>query len=205
MNGIRMMLLGLNKKVDDNAISMRGEAIEKLQTVQEEIRTISHELNDASYQKFHNFIISIEDLLKSICDAANIDYELDYDEGLDWDALSGNIKINLYRIVQESLQNCIKHASASKVYLELDSTDHLLKVTLKDNGRGFDGKKEKKGIGHKNITSRINKLNGDWKIESNPGEGTVVTVQVPFGLTESENTARVKKKEKLKIAEKTSS
>jgi len=205
MNGIRMMLLGLNKKVDDSAISMRGEAIEKLQGVQEEIRTISHELNDASYQKFHNFIISIEDLLKSICDAANIDYDLDYDEGLDWDALSGNIKINLYRIIQESLQNCIKHAFASEVYLELDSTDHLLKVSLKDDGRGFDSKKEKKGIGHKNITSRVHKLNGEWKIESNPGEGTVVTVQVPFRLTESENKTRVSEKEKLKYAEKTSS
>ena len=205
MNGIRMMLLGLNKKVDENAINMRGEAIEKLQAVQEEIRTISHELNDTSYQKFHNFIISIEDLLKSICEAANIYYDLDYDEGLDWDALSGNIKINLYRIIQESLQNCIKHAFAKKVYLKLESTDHLLKVSLKDDGKGFDGKKEKKGIGHKNITSRVHKLNGEWKIESNPGKGTVVTVQVPFTFVESENISRVNGNIESKIAEKTSS
>lgn len=205
MNGIRMMLLGLNKKVDDNAISMRGEAIEKLQAVQEEIRTISHELNDASYQKFHNFIISIEELLKNICEAANIDYDLDYDEDLDWDALSGNIKINLYRIIQESLQNCIKHAFAKKVYLELDSTDHLLKVTLKDDGRGFDSKKEKKGIGHKNITSRVHKLNGEWKMKSKPGKGTMVTVQVPYALAQSEKIDRDNGNIKSIIAEKASS
>lgn len=202
MNGIRMMLLGLNKKVDENAISMRGEAIEKLQGVQEEIRTISHELNDASYQKFHNFIISLEDLLKGICEVANIDYDLDYDEGLDWDALSGNIKINLYRIIQESLQNCIKHAFANKVNLKLDSTDHMLKVSLKDNGRGFDNKKKKKGIGHKNITSRVHKLNGEWSIKSKPGKGTVVTVKVPYRLAENES--RINGNEKYKIAEKTS-
>ncbi|WP_297702609.1 ATP-binding protein [uncultured Eudoraea sp.] len=202
MNGIRMMLLGLNKKVDENAISMRGEAIEKLQGVQEEIRTISHELNDASYQKFHNFIISIEDLLKSICDSANIDYDLDYDEGLDWDDLSGNIKINLYRIIQESLQNCIKHAFANRVNLKLESTDHMLKVSLKDDGRGFDNKKKKKGIGHKNITSRVHKLNGEWRIKSEPGKGTVVTVKVPYTLAENES--RFNGNEKYKIAEKTS-
>ncbi|MGB5227505.1 MAG: ATP-binding protein, partial [Eudoraea sp.] len=202
MNGIRMMLLGLNKKVDENAISMRGEAIGKLQGVQEEIRTISHELNDASYQKFHNFIISLEDLLKGICEVANIDYDLDYDEDLDWDALSGNIKINLYRIIQESLQNCIKHAFANKVNLKLDSTDHMLKVSLKDNGRGFDNKKKKKGIGHKNITSRVHKLNGEWSIKSKPGKGTVVTVKVPYSLAENES--RINGNEKYKIAEKTS-
>ncbi|MGB5460755.1 MAG: ATP-binding protein, partial [Eudoraea sp.] len=205
MNGIRMMLLGLNKKIDDNAISMRGAAIEKLQGVQEEIRTISHQLNDASYQKFHNFIISIEDLLRNICDAANLEYHFKYDEGLDWDALSGDIKINLYRVIQESLQNSIKHSAATRINLEMDSTDSALKVTLKDNGQGFDTKKGKKGIGHKNITSRVNKLNGDWSLESKPGKGTLVTVQVPYQLKESESVSQINGKEKFKTVEKTSS
>ncbi|WP_299163026.1 ATP-binding protein [uncultured Eudoraea sp.] len=205
MNGIRMMLLGLNKKIDDNAISMRGAAIEKLQGVQEEIRTISHQLNDASYQKFHNFIISIEDLLRNICNAANLEYHFKYDEGLDWDALSGDIKINLYRVIQESLQNSIKHSAATRINLEMDSTDSELKVTLKDNGRGFDTKKGKKGIGHKNITSRVNKLNGDWSLESKPGKGTLVTVQVPYQLKESESVSQINGKEKFKTVEKTSS
>jgi len=205
MNGIRMMLLGLNKKIDDNAISMRGAAIEKLQGVQEEIRTISHQLNDASYQKFHNFIISIEDLLRNICDAANLEYHFKYDEGLDWDALSGDIKINLYRVIQESLQNSIKHSAATRINLEMDSTDSELKVTLKDNGRGFDTKKGKKGIGHKNITSRVSKLNGDWSLESKPGKGTLVTVQVPYQLKESESVSQINGKEKFKTVEKTSS
>ena len=205
MNGIRMMLLGLNKKTDDTSINIRGEAIVKLQGVQEEIRTISHELNEASYQKFHNFIISIEDLLKSICEAANLKYHFNYDEGLDWDSLSGDIKINLYRIIQESLQNCIKHAFATKVDLHMDSSDNVLVVTLKDNGRGFDEKKGKKGIGHKNITSRVNKLKGDWRLESKPGKGTLVTLKVPYTLKESEYLSQIKGKEKFEVAEKTSS
>ncbi len=205
MNGIRMMLLGLNKKTDDTSISIRGEAIAKLQGVQEEIRTISHELNEASYQKFHNFIISIEDLLKSICETANLKYHFNFDEGLDWDSLSGDIKINLYRIIQESLQNCIKHAFATKVDLHMDSSDNVLIVTLKDNGRGFDQKKGKKGIGHKNITSRVNKLKGDWRLESKPGKGTLVTLELPYTLKESEYLRQINGKEKFEVVEKKSS
>ncbi len=203
MNGIRMVLLGLNKKADTDAINMRGEAIEKLQGVQEEIRTISHQLNDASYQKFHNFIISIEGLLKNICEAATLEYHFNYDESLDWDSLSGDIKINLYRIIQESLQNCIKHAFTSEVDLHMDSSDNVLIVTLKDNGRGFDDKKVKKGIGHKNITSRVNKLNGDWSLESKPGKGTLVTVKVPYLLPESKIEIQINGEEKIRTVEKT--
>ncbi len=204
MNGIRMVLLGLNKKTDDDAINMRGKAIEKLQVVQEEIRTISHELNDTSNQKFHNFIISIEDLLKSICEAADIEYHFNYDEGLDWDALSGETKINLYRIIQESLQNCIKHAAAKKIYVHMDTTNNTVKITIKDDGRGFHIKKGKKGIGHKNITSRISKLNGDWGLESTPGKGTVVTLEVPYDFTGSEPVVQLNGKEKFKVAENSS-
>ncbi len=203
MNGIRMVLLGLNKKADTDAVNMRGEAIEKLQGVQEEIRTISHELNDASYQKFHNFIISIEDLLKNICEAATLEYHFSYDEGLDWDSLSGDIKINLYRIIQESLQNCIKHAFASRVDLQMDLSDNVLIVTLEDNGRGFDDKKGKKGIGHKNITSRVNKLDGDWSLESKSGKGTLLTVKVPYLLPESKIEIQINGEEKFRTVEKT--
>lgn len=205
MNGIRMVLLGLNKKTDPDAITMRGDAIEKLQGVQEEIRTISHELNDASYQKFHNFIISIEDLLTTICEPANLEFHFNYDESLDWDAISGDIKINLYRIIQESLQNCIKYASANLVEIKMDSTSDIIEVTIKDDGRGFDNKKVKKGIGHKNISSRVGKLNGDWSLVSKPGEGTMVTVKVPYVLKESEMIPQVNGKEKLEQLEKTSS
>ncbi len=179
MNGIRMVLLGLNKKTDDKAVSLRQEAITKLQDVQEEVRAISHELSYASYQKIHNFIDSIEELLKSIGDTAKLEYQFNYDQENDWDLLNGEIKINLYRIVQESLQNCVKHAKATKVTLDFDATEHILHVRLTDNGKGFDVKKGKRGIGLKNITSRVQKLNGTWDIRSAIGDGTTVSISIP--------------------------
>jgi len=180
MNGIRMVLLGLNSKKDEAAIAFREQAIEKLKEVQEEIRTISHELNDASYQKFHNFINSLEDLLKNICEPAKLDYQLTYDHDVDWDNLQGITKINLYRIFQESLQNCVKHAQASKVYVSMETTEKDMVITIQDNGRGFDTVKSKKGIGHRNIKSRMNKIKGRWYLKSAPGVGTTLVLEIPL-------------------------
>ncbi|MGB5236617.1 MAG: sensor histidine kinase [Flavobacteriaceae bacterium] len=179
MNGVRMVLLGLNKKSDDTAINMRSQAIEKLQEVQEEIRTISHELSDAAYQKFHNFMISIRDLVETIGQASQIECEFTYDHDTDWDDLSGEIKINLYRIIQEGLQNCVKYSEASLIKLNFDSDRSYITVGLEDNGVGFESKKVKKGIGHKNINSRVSKMKGTWELESSPGQGTKIVIKVP--------------------------
>ncbi|MBT8178144.1 MAG: sensor histidine kinase, partial [Eudoraea sp.] len=191
MNGIRMVLLGLNKKTDDSAVNMRGEALEKLKEVQEEIRSISHELNHASYRKFHNFINSINDLLKETMAASDLEIAFNYNEDVEWDSLSGDTKINLYRIIQESLQNIIKHANASKVDLDFERLEDLLKIRISDNGKGFDVRKAKKGIGQKNIRSRVQKLNGTWNVESTPGEGTTISVLLPYQTDQQETSLLV--------------
>jgi signal transduction histidine kinase len=180
MNGIRMILLGLNKKVDDSAVALREQAIEKLKEVQEEIRSISHELNDTSYQKLNNFMSSVDELLKNICDPAGIKYQFTFDQDLDWDNLEGFTKINLYRILQESLQNCVKHAAASTVYISFETNEKDMVISIQDNGRGFDASKGKIGIGHKNIKSRIEKIKGRWYLRSAPGIGTTVLLEIPL-------------------------
>ncbi len=180
MNGVRMILLGLNKKADEAAVTLREQAIEKLKEVQEEIRSISHELNDTSYQKLNNFMSSVEELLKNICEPAGIQYHFTFDQDLDWDNLEGITKINLYRIMQESLQNCVKHAAATMVYISFDTNENKMVISIQDNGRGFDTSKGKPGIGHKNIKSRMEKINGKWYLRSAPGIGTTVLLEIPM-------------------------
>ena len=180
MNGARMVLLGLNKKSDENSVNMRSQAIEKLQEVQEEIRSISHELSDAAYQKFHNFIISIRDLVQSISQSSEIACEFTYDEDAAWDDLSGEIKINLYRIIQEGLQNCVKYSQANLIKLNFGVDGSELIISLEDDGVGFDSKRVKKGIGHKNINSRLGKIGGRWELKSAPGQGTKMKMNVPY-------------------------
>ncbi|MFK5972704.1 MAG: tetratricopeptide repeat protein [Flavobacteriaceae bacterium] len=182
MLGVRMLLTGLNKKKDENAISQRASAISVLKEVEGEVRSISHELSHAAYQEIHHFIRSIQDLVKTLGHSAKIDYKFTYTDIMDWDSLSGDIKINLYRLIQESLQNAIKHAACKNIIINFDVIDSTstLKVLVKDDGEGFKRKKEKKGIGMRNIASRIEKLNGSWTIDSEIGVGTSVTFNIPI-------------------------
>lgn len=179
LQGARMMLLGLNKRDDDDAKSERSRAIVMLKDIQEEVRSISHELSHAAYQKIHNFILSLEDLKTTIEKSADITIDFKHAEHLDWDALSSDIKINLYRIIQESLQNVVKHAQCTHIDLELAADTASVQVSVVDNGKGFVVKKGKKGIGMRNIASRTAKVNGTWTIESEIGIGTKVIVTIP--------------------------
>lgn len=184
MLGIRLILSGLNNKTDSDSVLKRSELLKKLQGLEEEIRTISHELNRASQEKIHNFIISIEELVKTIQDSSKMKCHFKYDQKIDWDQLKGDIKINIYRIVQESLQNCIKHAKATKVDLLFESENEHVRIIVLDNGVGFDKKKGKRGIGLKNINSRLEKLNGTYDIQSKIGQGTKVIVTIPCIMEE---------------------
>jgi signal transduction histidine kinase len=197
MNGVRMVLLGLNKKIDEAAIALRAQAITKLQEIQEEIRTISHELSDASYRKFHNFVISLQDLLKNTGEASGIGHEMTYDENIDWDALTGDVKINLYRIIQECLQNSVKHSGAQTISLNLHGNTRNIVITVADDGVGYNAQGGRKGIGHKNITSRVKKLGGDWEIKSDKGKGTSITIKIPYSEIELEGGQNTLRKNKL--------
>ena len=99
-------------------------------------------------------------------------------------AISDVVKINLYRIVQEGLQNINKHAKASIVTITFSLKDATLGLIIQDNGIGFDRTEKANGIGLENISSRVNKLKGTFAIESNPNKGTHLTVLIPITLNE---------------------
>jgi signal transduction histidine kinase len=179
MLGIRLVLTGLNKKVDEDSITKRADLIKKLQGLEEEIRTISHELSSSSSKKIRNFIISLEDLLQNVTESSKMKCKFSYDTEVNWDQLKGDIKINTYRIVQELLQNCVKHARAKQVSINFALAESVFTITLKDDGVGFDVGKAKKGIGMKNINSRVKKMEGSWSIDSEIGQGTVTIIEIP--------------------------
>jgi signal transduction histidine kinase len=188
MLGIRLLLSGLNERGDSASVEQRAAFIEKLREVEEDIRTISHELNHASYEKFHIFIVSLEELVSSIQKSSGISCSFTYDKKVHWDNLLGDIKINAYRIVQETLKNCVKHAKCKNIAISFGSTDDKLKLTIKDDGVGFDTNKGKRGIGLRNIISRVKKINGVFDIQSIKGKGTTISVSIPTKYIESEQT-----------------
>jgi signal transduction histidine kinase len=97
------------------------------------------------------------------------------------DRLESNIEMVLYRVIQETVNNVIKHSGANKLDIQLSKDDDGITVTIEDNGTGFDVNDKEKfdGIGLKNIASRVGFLKGTVEFDSSPGRGTVVSVWVP--------------------------
>lgn len=96
--------------------------------------------------------------------------------------LDENVETVVYRVLQELVNNVIKHAHATEIIIQLIRDHHELSIVVEDNGRGFDSRKlsDKMGIGLKNIESRIEYLNGNIYFDSSPKQGTTVMVEIPL-------------------------
>jgi two-component system NarL family sensor kinase len=186
MLGARMVLTGLNKKTDTEAIQERSGAIVALKNIESELRSISHELSYAAYQKINNFGNSIESLLESVKDKP-MNTIFNYNEDVDWDRLLGDIKISVYRIIQENLQNAIKHSSCSNFFVNFEIDSDIFLVTIGDDGKGFVFDKQRRGIGIRNIKSRVKKMDGTWTIDTAQNKGTVMKLSIPAQFSATPN------------------
>lgn len=175
MFGIRLNLDNLNSKTGDEAKQQRSRYLNELKSIENEVRQISHELNANELLNNKVYLEMIEDLLVDTCNANSLSYSFDYDPDVDWERVSSELKINLYRMLQESLQNIIKHARASHVDVRLHPKDNRLVMEVEDNGIGLNPQKVKKGIGLKNMRSRSQKMGGEFDIRSGAKEGTLVS------------------------------
>lgn len=110
--------------------------------------------------------------------------QIDY-AGADMPGLSSEANICLYRFVQEALTNVVKHAQATRVWIELRGDDSVAMLSVADNGQGFDARKGEpdaasiRGIGLAGLTERLELLGGWLAIESTPGQGTRLTAYLP--------------------------
>ena len=94
--------------------------------------------------------------------------------------ISKPTQLLLYRIVQELLSNVLKHARASEVFVQCSQSEDIFYITVEDDGAGFDQEEitHRKGIGLDNIRHRVDFLKGSLEIESNPGKGTIVNIEI---------------------------
>lgn len=142
-----------------------------------EVRTISHNMMPWALHKtglaqvIKHFIENIEN------DTIAINF---YSKGFDA-PFDDTIEIILYRVLQESVNNVMKHANASRLDISLIRDETNISLTIEDNGLGFDAAKPEaySGMGLNNLRSRINFLKGKVELDSQVGRGTLVSVYVP--------------------------
>lgn len=142
-----------------------------------EIRKLSQSLMIPSLEDL-GLLDSIEDLVEGINATKKI-HAVFVHEKIDETALSENQKLTLFRITQEALNNIIRHANATRTTIELLNNKKRVQLIIKDNGKGFDSFSTKKGAGLNNIRNRVYLLNGQLAINTHPGKGCALVVELP--------------------------
>ena len=178
--GTRMSLDGLNSSQEKEDILQRTSLIDQLKDLEQEIREISHDLNSEKTAIFNNFVVMVSNFIENQKEVYGTAMNFEQDKKIDWNTVDNFIKINLYRVMQESFQNINKYAQASKITILFYLKNDAIELQIQDNGNGFDVMKKKKGIGLQNMTSRMNSLGGTMQIESKTGNGTKIVFQVPL-------------------------
>ncbi|HRB69524.1 MAG TPA: sensor histidine kinase, partial [Chitinophagales bacterium] len=163
----------------DNAASFT-RSIDMLDSGIQELRRIAHNMMPESLVKF-----GLDAALNDYCNAitkTNV-LHIQY-SSLQMETYSSdiNVSITIYRIIQELINNTIKHAKASEVIVQLSKDENFLHITVEDNGIGFNSGdlNNFKGAGWTNIQNRINYLKGRLDLDSNINEGTSVNIEIPL-------------------------
>ncbi|MBP0904615.1 tetratricopeptide repeat protein [Mariniflexile gromovii] len=176
--GTRVGLGFLDIQGDENLKKSHQLFLDELQVIEKEIREVSHKLSDNFDNSQAHFSDIIHKLIENKRRISNIEYELVFDDHIDWQQINEVVKVNLYRIIQESIQNIIKYASAKNVTINFSINNGDLTMTIKDDGIGFNIKRKKKGIGIKNMKSRAEKINAVFNIYSKVNEGTIIEIKI---------------------------
>jgi len=128
-------------------------------------------------------IISLVDNIKNLLNDVKlinaIIIEFDPDN-IDEKDLDENMQVNIFRIVQEQLNNILKHANATRASINLSRRGNEVMLLISDNGKGCEPSEKKSGVGIINIKSRVELYHGSVAIVSNPGQGFELTVILPL-------------------------
>ncbi len=168
-------------KTDKATGEMLKKANKLLKEASKEIRQISHNMMPGVLSKF-GLKEAIEDLFEEVEDAsdAKVDLRLYMGE----ERLPESMEIMIYRVVQEMLNNTLKHTKASKITFSFSKEDGMISMEYTDDGVGFYEEKlpQGKNLGLSGIRSRIDYLGGKLKMESRPGEGTRYSIIIPLNV-----------------------
>lgn len=178
--GARLNLDSLNRFTDEEAIANRFNYLNELKNIEQDIREISHDLNREKYVLINNFVAIVNNLVEEQKNAFSPAVSCSIDEKIKWDQIANTVKINLYRMLQESLQNCNKYANATQIDIQFELNADWIHLRIADNGIGFDVKFKKKGIGLQNMIARTAECNGQLEVISQKGSGTTILIKVPL-------------------------
>lgn len=185
-DGIGQMLsvvkMNMSAMEEELPLQQVKQAIQLLDESCSELRNISHHLMPAVLMK-KGLVKAVEEFCATINSSKKIHLSFYADT---FDRIHGSIEVNVYRIIQELVQNIVKYAQATEVNLNINHENGMLKLMISDNGIGInmDAIKHSNGNGWNNIYSRVSIMNAHIEIDSSPTNGTTIFIDVPLALKE---------------------
>ncbi len=179
--------IGLSLLVDDLALEaeLKDRAVHLSESLKHSIlsvRQLAVGLRPSTLQSL-GLLKTVQSLVDRVANAAGLKIGF-FPAGMDERKFDDVLSINIYRIIQESLNNIIKHSGASKASVALECDGKNLHVRIEDNGAGFDPEnvryREKSKLGLLGIKERIELLEGHFSIQSESGKGTEIVLYVPL-------------------------
>lgn len=176
LNVIHLYLHQLLKKQPEAKESV-SEMITVLKDTIQTSRRISHDLLPPTLDKF-GLAVAIEELSEVVEQANDMQLQLEL-EGERPQGIDKIVEINLFRVLQELISNTLKYAKATEVRIKLWQNEEKVILNYADNGLGFDPdkKEHQKGLGMKNIESRLQMIGAELDLKSSPGKGVQVQIE----------------------------
>ena len=137
-----------------------------------ELREISYNLNPPELE--NGFLHAIHRFANRINSTGLIDFKIEIQKGIVEETLDHIDRINLYRIIQELVNNTLKHAKATQIYFLMEKNKNQVSILLKDNGLGFEFEKAQAGMGIQNIQYRMKMLNIESEYTTILGQGVAI-------------------------------
>lgn len=179
--GARMQLGLLNEYNEEEIKEKRLVYVDLLQEIEQEIRTISHDLHTEINETQFDYTNLLSNLIHLQNEIGFTKFSIEIKPEITWDSIDSLIKITVFRIVQESLLNISKHANASTCHVSILLDDDHLVLEIKDDGIGFDLNATKQGIGLQNIQERAKTISAILEINSKPNKGTTIRLKAKIG------------------------
>jgi PAS domain S-box-containing protein len=156
-----------------------GGMIEELQTLGSDIQALSHRLHSSKLE-----YLGFEAAASSVCRELAQKFKVKimfHAQNIPRD-LSKDISLSLYRILQESLQNAIKHSGSDHIQVKISGGPREIELTVRESGKGFRPQEaiQGRGLGLISMQERLKLVNGVLSIDSQPGRGTTIHARVPF-------------------------
>ncbi len=173
---IKMRFQSIGQLLEDNATLKN--LMQSVDEVYKEVRTISHHLTPPGMMQY-SFVHFINKYLTEISQSSKINIEYIYHGEMALNQLTDDVKVEIYRILQELITNVIKHSKADLVEVQLMKQTEEVNLIVEDWGKGFDAVAKSAGLGLVSIKSRVDALGGQLNVDSAPKRGTIVSVIIP--------------------------